>query len=361
MGLWHDFLHWLVPAATFKDSTTKGRDLALVRALIFLFYVSMLGFVIYTVWMLWEGRIEVIRSSIKLQKVETPSVAICPFMANSTIEPPGPGVDWVEGELIRPSGITKLNSTPYTCHNLKDLNRGCVCFDLGNYQLEDHTTKKALTSNPGFLTNDMETLFRERVEITTNLRDPSGEDTLEIGLYTHNDRLPDWFYVGQGQYTIGNLELATWTATDISVGGLQRTLEGDATAMAKYRLMFTFNGFQVGTRGLHRPWNQTKMSYEMKNFFVDETVSSEKAYSLYGCLILCLLFLVKSAIHKLFVDAVMPAVDPNLDKIVKREISTPVAWLAFVCCCCFSTTTDSADENAALSEETPLLKCTETF
>jgi|Transcript_68152 hypothetical protein len=332
MTKWEEFKEWLVPSEAFRNSSSKDRDLALVRFLSFAFYAAFLGFICYTVYLLlFEGRIEVIRSYVKLDVVECPSIAVCPFNPHTDIVKPPTG-PWIEAELVLPEKRVKMNKTkPVDCSNLKDLNRGCVCFDLSSWKLRDHSTRRATGTESGFLTH-MEVLFSERVEITTNLKDPSGEDTMEIGLYTRADRLPDWFYVRQGQYTIGNLQLATWTATDISVQGLERTLAGDKTAMAKYRLMFTFNGFQVGKRGLHRPWNQTKLSYEMKNFFVDETVSSERAYSIYGAMILIVLFLVKGAVHSLFVDAIMPAENPNKDLIVSRELSSASEWLAYLCC-----------------------------
>lgn len=333
MGRFHDFLEWVVPSEAFAASPSKDRDLAAARALHVIFYVAVFGFVIYTIVMLMLiGRIEVMRSYIKLEVVEAPSVAVCPFNRNTSIIKQG--VPWIEAELVLQDGRVKMNSTPYDCINLKALDRGCVCLDLGKYNLHDHSIVDVSASKHGFL-HHMEMLYRERVELSMLLADPSGEDTLEIGLYSSSDKLPDWFFIGQGSNTVGNIELATWTATDISMSGLDKTLAGDATAMAKYRYMYTFNGFQVGKRGMGRAWNQTKLSYEMKNFFVDETVSSQRAYSLYGLGVLCFIFIMKTAIHRLFVNATIPEIDPNKGKIVQRELSPASEWFAYLCCCCY--------------------------
>lgn len=364
MGQWQDFLDWLVPSATFRHSKTKNRDLALVRSLTLFVYLGILAFVVYTlIYIVIEGRIEVVRSSIKLDSVEVPSIAVCPFMPNANITKPTNGDPWMVASLVFVNKTTGnpdtevLTSKPFDCANLKNNNRGCICMDLGDHKFYDHTTRWAQTATSGLLpAGHMETLFRDRLEVTTNVKDPSGEDTLEIGLYTKNDRLPDWFYVGQGEYTIGNLELATWTATDISPTGLRKTLAGDFVAMAKYRLMFTFNGFQVGRRGLHRPVDQTKISYEMKNFFVDETVSSEKAQSIYGLLILVCLLLAKGAIHSIFMEVVMPVADPDKDKIQERELSAGSEWLAYLCCCCCYQSPPDDAARVEASEKQPLLK-----
>ena len=62
-------------------------------------------------------------------------------------------------------------------------------------------------------------VFREAIEIRTNLSDPSSDGVLKVGIYDSRDMAPDWLYVNEGAMFIAQLELIIWTVYPSRVQG----------------------------------------------------------------------------------------------------------------------------------------------
>merc|ERR1719215_1655883 len=177
-------------------------------------------------------------------------------------------------ETVGVHGTTNLKVTPRDC----TFDRKCACVDMSSYHLND--VERNITDKE-FAKSEFWTLMREGIEIRTNFSDPSDENVLKVGIYDSTDSSPDWLYVNQGSMFLGQLELIVWTVVDVSVAGLVKTFKGDLRAMAKNRHIFRYTSQQVTNARKHQPWTETSIRYEMKTFFVEETMSSPRAFSLY--------------------------------------------------------------------------------
>lgn len=336
MGWATDFKEWLLPSETFQKSEDRDHDLLVARVLVFLFYSALGGVFLYTLLQLFvSGRIEVIRSGYKLDVIEAPSVAICPFWAKTKVTLPADKSKWATAEITSMHGTKRIDIEPFVC----SYDRDCVCVDLFKHKgandasttsLSDYITEKGKSVGFSGDFSSRETKFRDHVEIRTMLTDPSGDETLKIGLYDSVDPSPNWVYINQGEYSMGTLELATWTVTDMSLRGVRSTLDGDWKAMAKPRHIFRYTSQEVGRRGAYRQWNETSINYEMKNFFVDDTVSSETAFSGYTLAFLLFLILTRSVAIAIFFEAVLPEYVEKKDREVQRELSGVARGISFV-------------------------------
>lgn len=248
-----------------------------------------------------------------------------------------------------------MDVQPYEC----DFDRACVCVDLfkkkahglfDRTELRDYEGERSEHTGPHGEVSIRENKFRDSIELRTDLTDPSGDQTLKIGLYDSVDGSPNWFFVKQGTYCAGTLEVQAWTVTDMSFRGIADTLKGNLDAMAKRRLIYRFISEDVGERGRGgRQWNETRLSYEMTHFFVDETVSSETAWSGWTLLMLVFIFLLRAPIIHAFIDVVLPAKRENQD--VDRELAGWAVMAGKACCCCCMS---RADEEEGLDK--PLIK-----
>merc|ERR1719421_298808 len=74
-----------------------------------------------------------------------------------------------------------------------------------------------------YLTTDV---FRESIQISTKLSDPSSDHVIKVGIFDSGDRNPDWFYVNQGRLIVAQLELMYWYVADFSIHGIMNTIKG---------------------------------------------------------------------------------------------------------------------------------------
>lgn len=221
-----------------------------------------------------------------------------------------------------------LRIEPFYCQ----FDRTCVCVDYfaspsGVQYFDDH----ALRTGGDKHTRDSN--FRDRIEVKTNLTDSSGERALKVGLYDNSDKTPEWFYVGQGEFVLGTVEMREWIVHDYSLPALWKTINGDWTAMFSQRHMYHFNGLSAG-QAINQTVNQTIFSYEMKDFFVPATMSSSSSFSLFSLFTLAVLIAIRSAVVGIFVQVMFPEYDPKRDEVKVRELSGTSDCIMTVCCCC---------------------------
>lgn len=323
---WHRFKEWLLPKETLSKSAHPKSDLKYARALIALFYVALTGVIIYTVArMCYSGRIEVFTNLYKVDFLEAPSLAFCPFNANDEIQWPGGAEPWVAASKVTLHGTNDLKIAPQKCA----FNPRCACVSMSAYHLNDVLRNHSTALNEA---------FREQIEIRTNFSDPSEESVLKVGLYDSYDESPDWLYVNQGAIFIGQLELIVWTVVDVSISGLVKTFTGDIRAMAKNRHIFRYTSQQVGNNPmapLHHH-HETSIRYEMKTFFVEETMSSPRAFSLYTIGVLIALYAMRVVITDAFFALILPEWKEYHEPSPHRMLSpTAVYFRNLFCFCCF--------------------------
>merc|ERR1719238_2179610 len=118
----------------------------------------------------------------------------------------------------------------------------------------------------------------------------------------------------------------------------------------KQRHIFRYTSQEVGARGAA---TESFVSYEMKNFFVDDTLSSETAFSPYALLYLLALIAIRSAMVGLFINTMFPEYNPDKDKTVVREHSGASQSLSYYFCCCCFPWSDGREEKEPLLSGAP--------
>jgi len=325
------------------------RKMGKARCIMFVFYFGFTGVFAYTLYQLaFSGKVEVMQTGYKVDQIEAPSAVICPFNAGEDIILPTDGTPWVEVHKYDKTGEVKLDcegrDTP-DCYMRKcRFDRGCICLDMYNQTLKDHLQRDVSSIGTTGEASENEMVFRERFVIKSNLADPSEDKTLKIGFYDSIDKAPNWFYASQGGYVLGALELQTWTVSDFTWEAIKETFQGDMLAMARTKHIFRFTSQEVA----QKKEGSTDLAYEMKNFFVDETVSAESAFSVYTFLFLLFIIVVRSAVIQIFIDVMFPAWKPKTDTTIIREMSVPANYMNDYCgmCCCISCWGTRKDEQS---------------
>jgi hypothetical protein len=339
MGLKEAFLEWLLPRRAFSKSQTQEADLKFARLVIGVFYLMLTGLIVYTlVWLFWKGRIEVFTQQYKVDYIEAPSLAFCPYEFNASIQWPAAKEPWVSAFKNDLAGHHSLDIQGESCR----FDRTCACVDLHKYGLTDVDRDERINGGRPMV-------FHEYIEVRVNLTDPSPERTLKVGIYDHADTSPDWFYMNQGGHWIGQMELTIWTVVDASFQGLFRTLEGDWRAMCKNHHVFRYTSQEVGNPRMHRQWNETHVQYEMKTFFVDETMSSQRAFSLYSVGVIFAIIAIRWALVETFFIVFIPQYEEKTDEPVVRQLSSTSELIRTWLCCCFRFS--SAGEEQPLIQE----------
>jgi len=335
-----------LPSEAFSNSESSKSDLRYARTLTALFYAVLCGVIVYTVARLcFSGRIEVFTNMYKVDSIEAPSIAICPFNANGSIQRPGGAAPWVAASKVELHGTTDLKVTAHDC----TFDRKCACIDMSSYRLND--VKRNVTEEIAAKNNIQK--IHEGIEIRTNFSDPSEEKVLKIGIYDSTDTSLDWLYVDQGSMFLGQLELIVWTVVDVSVSGLAKTLKGDLRAMAKNKHIFRYTSQQVGNNRLRQvAQHETSIRYEMKTFFVDETMSSPRAFSLYTVGVLIALAAMRIVIVDAFFLIMLPEWTGHSPEATSREISPTADWLRkYFFFCCFKKVKDEGENEPLLRDK----------
>lgn len=331
---------WLLPARTFEHSRSPQRDLVFARFILSIVYLGGACVIIYYLRrMLVLQHVEVIVTELKMDEIEVPSLAICPFRANSTLVKPVDNRTWFKVMKIEAGGSRPLHVPFAPCQ----FDRECVCVDLHSYWFSDRIAATA---------RGRADHFRESLQVITSLTDSSPERSLRLGLYDSTDPSPNWCYATQGSYWISQLSLKVWKVTDVS--GLLYMMR---RAAAKTRHLFTCTSQEVGVRGSSRGWNETAIEYHMQDFFVDETMSSETAYSLYSLAFLVMLLLMRSVVLDAFMAAMFPLWEEPRELPQQRRLSCFAEMArSWLCCCLRFGDDDNDNAEAEKGERKPLMQ-----
>jgi hypothetical protein len=166
---------------------------------------------------------------------------------------------------------------------------------------------------------------------------------LKVGFYDSTDEAPKFWYMHQGAYVLGKLELSTWSVQTITVQSVYNAITGgvkDSQGLVKETHLFRYTSQEVAhvLHGETKPFEST-FSYQMKNFFVDHKVAAETSFSLYAVWYLLILVAVRGLAVQTFKSIMFPEYDPHKDErgVKRREMSDHANHLAEYCCCfcCF--------------------------
>lgn len=287
--------------------------------------------------LLISGRIELFTSSYKVDFVEAPSLAFCPFSPNETVQWPLGAEPWASADKMDFEGVSDLGVTPRNC----TFDRNCACVDMYAFKLQDVTPKK--------VEGVLKSVQRQTIEMRTNFSDPSPERVLKVGIYDSYDKAPDWFYINQGALLICQLELTIWSVIDVSFNGLVETLKGDWRAMVRNKHIYRYTSQQVGDARLHQPWRETAIRYEMKTFFVDETMSSQRAFSLYTIAVIFVLIALRYVVVDAFMSTFFPEWQEKSDEPVVREFSGVAACLKTLFASCLPAEGEASERDPLLT------------
>lgn len=383
-----------MPTGTFALSETPEKDLRRARCLLFVIYVGLGGFFVYTLYQLFiVGRVEVSSTMYKVDSLEAPSVVVCPFWPGTRIIPlREPALElWfysVQGPVL-------LNTTATSCR----FDRECICVDL-NGHLQFTERRQAETGNIGTmgdkinLTSDRQMEFKERLEARAWVQDPSPDSTLKIGFYDSVDPTPVWVYTREKSMMIGNLEIVEWIVSSISYHNFVATLREGRNRMQERRHIYKYTAQSVGAgtdeaelpraltssafaeegfmeaNGTRRAEYKgtTVVSYKMQSFFIEEIQSSETAVSPYSILIILLLLAARTPIVDALVAGIFPLMnhkvgmlwkehtdkkpeDARLDHDIREMAPAVRTFMGWCCCDCLR----SPEHGETGDEHEPLL------
>merc|ERR1719160_1976628 len=128
----------LFPSGAFlgPDADENARNTSKARCIMFVFYIAFMGFFAYQICVFFFlGRVEVMTSTYKMNSVEAPSVAVCPFWPNTAIVPPP---DTSQEDILHVvkygvHGPERLPVVPHVCK----FDRVCICGDLWDLGPDD--------------------------------------------------------------------------------------------------------------------------------------------------------------------------------------------------------------------------------
>lgn len=352
--------------------------------MVLFFYVVVLGVLAYSLVALLGGRGEALRWWYKIDRVEVPSLAICPFKAETALTHTESAVrvratrftdDPKEGtpkaqqlEDVKPSTYTSSTCT-HAGHD-----RECLCLDLQQYLFRDPESGSSVTSGwtSVFFTpiRDKRMELQGRIEVALDVGDPSEYSTLKVGFYDSVDKEPSsWTYMHQGDYVIGSLELQTWGVTDVNWEAVKRFLHN--AVQRKWNLLYTkrhmykFASQEVpqGKEGVQgsgeahaflgkekgSTFQKSRVSYEMNTFLVEETYFARSSLSLYAIGVLLLVFVGLFPATSALIDMLYPKEEEEETAPENRKVSRVASGLSRICgccCCCFPEYADIDAEEA---------------
>jgi len=347
-----DLGEFLIPRGSFKGPTAET-DLRNARCTMLLVYLGyLLAFVYLLATAFVSGRMEVLSSQYKVDVIEAPSVAVCPFWPGTAIVPPDRLVV-AEDQLIEvykytPAGEEKLRTRSRSC----TYDRECVCVDLfdaegGPVQFHDHLQREVSNIGTTGAASESEMIFRERIEARTNVTDPSKDGTLKVGFYDSVDPRPHWFYMQGGTWMLGKLELETWAVSDLSWQAIWEAVKRlDYTNVHQIRHIFRYTSYDGGTG--HGSSGESFVSYQMSNFFIEHQMSSEAAFSPYTLLFLLAMVVMYRPVIGTVQLAMFPELDPHKGETKVLEMS-PAAAALNTCCMCFCCFPSSGESEPLVS------------
>jgi hypothetical protein len=338
---------FLFPSGSFRgpDPAVNARNTGKARCIMLVFYLGCLALFLYHLYVYFlTGRVEVVTTTYKMDWVEAPSVAVCPFWPDTSIKlrstPRGRLLHVVK---YGAEGPEHLEVQAYTC----TFDRVCICGDLWEFgsdessrvAFRDHRSRRVGNIGTTGAVSEAKLKFRERIEVKTRATDSSGDETLKVGFYDSVDRRPQWFYMHQGAYVLGTLELATWTVSHGTFEAMYHFLTGEWGALIETRHLFRYTSQEVAQGLWGEKWPESTFSYEMKDFFIENTVSSETSMSFYTLAYLLFIFVIRHAVVNIFVGFMFPEHQEHAGEAKQRDMSHQaevfaemICWSSFTKC-----------------------------
>jgi len=319
MGMSTPLCQSLVPDNTFGEGPVAARTLCVARWFLFVLYfvlISVFGLYLTTFIM---GRVEIIDHRMKYDKLEAPSIAVCPWNPGDTILQQTNASYTIYAVHISLKGATRLPNMPRRCQ----FDRTCECLDLQDVVLMD--TEDAHHGPTGLESKEVQN-FRESIEIRTTLMDSSSTQTLKFGLYDSMDHRPSWFYAPQWYMLIGQLRLDSWMVSEENAANLKAMFTGDMGALDRRH----FYNFDFSSSVGEHNQRYTRIWYEFRTFFVMETISAQKAWSLFTVVALLILLIGLSNVLMIW-ELLFPVYSGGA--VQRRQVSRPMRWLCRSFCC----------------------------
>lgn len=322
---WEQLGEHLVPSGTFgQDIRESKRALHCARICLFTLYVIVVLVFLTGLILLAIGRAEIIEHRVKYDRLEAPSVAVCPWNSGTEISVPQNATTLIEASKVDTNGIHTLPNEPKLCK----YDRLCYCLSLEDIYLEDVEDSH---HGPTRKFSEELTMFREAIEIRTPLMDPSDITSLKVGFYDSVDPRPSWVYVKQFDFAIGELRMDSWMVSEAHFqSDFQAMAHGKAPRPERRHFyVYTFSTTDAGEHLNADKQRYTYIRYEFRNYFVLETVSSHSVWSLWSLVTLCILLVAMSSLLQAY-EFAFPKYDANV--VVHRTVSWPVRWLTSRCC-----------------------------
>lgn len=313
----------LVPTETFGTGERGQRTLLCSRVCIFILYALVAIFFLVSMVTFFLGRVEIIDHRMKYERLEAPSVAICPWEPHTSVHIPD-GVSFIAYAIkITSDGVHRLPHKPRACK----FDRQCQCLELFNVTLED--VEEDHRGATGDVSEEAES-FRERIELHTTVTDPSLTKTLKVGFYDSVDHRPSWCYARQWFSLLGQLRLDSWLVSEARAETFRAMLSGDITNLdRRHFYTYSFSGTDVSVDTAVDRVPTTRISYEFRNFFVVETISAAKSWSLFTCVSLLILLIALSNFLLIW-ELLFPV---HVDgKVQRRAVARPLRWLTTHLC-----------------------------
>lgn len=339
----------LVPAGSFRGPHAE-KDLRNARCVVLLFYVAYFaGFCFLLTKAFVSGRIEVVQRTYKVDTLEAPSVAVCPFWPDTAIvHPSGPTEEAIAVYKYSPEGEERIAAASHVCR----YDRECLCVNLfdaagGPVLFHDHRQDDVKQIGTTGAASEGDVIFRERIELRTNASDPSKDHTLKVGFYDSVDPRPHFVYMAAGTWMLGKLELETWSVSHLHLADFWAALKRlDPGQIFELRHIFRYTSYDGGARPsasrLHVDDTvgspaESFVSYSMSNFFVEDQISAESAVSPYTVFFLLALLVMQSTLIGVAKSLFYPEHDPTRDELKVLENSAVAEALngCCACCCCF--------------------------
>jgi len=322
-GFWSSVGEAIVPKDTFGNGPRGQRTLFCSRICLFILYALVAILFLFSMVTFLLGRVEIVDHRMKYERLEAPSIAICPWEPHTEIHIPKDSPFIAYATKITAEGTQRLPNHPRRCV----YDRQCYCLELFNVTLED--VEEDHRGTTGDRSEEFQK-FRERIEVHTTLTDPSPTKTLKFGFYDSEDRRPSWSYARQWYFIIGQLRLDSWLVSEARAETVRALLSGDISNLdRRHFYTYTFSGTDASMDVADDHVATTRMSYEFQTYFVVETISAAKSWSLFTCVSLFILLIALSNFLLVWELCFPVYVD---GKVQRRSVARPLQWLATHCC-----------------------------
>jgi len=316
----------LVPNGTFGEGEEAQRALRCARACLLSLYAILGLCFIGSMVTILLGRQEIVDHRMKFAQLESPSIAVCPWLPGTVIQKQNRASYSISATKYSLSGKQYLANKTRECI----FDRVCECLDLHAYTLDD--VDNSYHGPTGVESTELQS-YRERIEVHTNLMDPSPARMLKFGLYDSTDPRPSWFYGGQWATLAGKLKLDSWMVSEAGASNIRAVISGDMSKLDR-RHFYTYSFSETKPIWSFDPDHHrySTVSYEFKNYFVLETIGASSSISFYTLYSFAILVLAFSNVLMIW-ELTFPIYVEGSGETPKRRVAWYLRWLSKRCAC----------------------------